>query len=104
MTANEAARAAAEKIAVDLGDSHRGTVPLIERTLAPLLAERDARIAELETVVGYEPIESGPVQEGDKVYDGYARRWLEIPMLVGQPIRAGRYAVIRPIAREQRKT
>lgn len=46
--------------------------------------------------VGYEPIESGSIQKGDKVFNGDGR-WLEIPMLVGQPIRAGGYAVIRPI-------
>jgi hypothetical protein len=47
--------------------------------------------------MGFEPIESGTIQEGDLIYDGGEGRWREIPMLVGQPIKAGRYAVCRPI-------
>lgn len=52
--------------------------------------ERDARRP------GFEPIESGTIQKGDMVFNGDGR-WLEIPMLIGQPIKAGNYAVCRPV-------
>jgi hypothetical protein len=47
----------------------------------------------------YEPIESGQIQGRDLVYDDNGH-WRDLPHLVGQPISAGKYAVIRPVASE----